>query len=165
MKQACYWGRFNPPHHGHMNMIKKILKESDELILVVGAKEKKNTKRNPFSGRERVKMMKAFLKEGKIPSKKIKIITIKDGPSWKDARRKFLKKCPNANVIYTDKKRVIKHLGDKMKIKIIKREGEISSTKIRKAIAENKDYSNLTGKSVIKLIKKYKGEKRITKHI
>jgi len=55
--RGIYWGRFNPPHKGHLQLIKKILREVDNLIIVVGSAQEKNTKRNPFSGKERKKMI------------------------------------------------------------------------------------------------------------
>jgi nicotinamide-nucleotide adenylyltransferase len=158
--KGCYWGRFNPPHKGHLGLIKKILKEVDELYIVIGTAQEKNTKRNPFSGEERKSMIKNFLKEEKIPLKKIKIISLKDGPTWAETRKRFLKNFPNLDIIYTDKKRVIKHIKN-IKIKKIRRVGGISSTKIRNNIANNRKWEHLTGDSVAKIIKKINRIKRI----
>ena len=161
MKVACYWGRFNPPHKGHMKVIKNILKKVDKIEIVIGAKEKKDTKRNPFSGEERVKMMKAYLKEERIPVQRARVITIPDGKTWEEARQMLLKKCPKANIIFTDKKRVINTLGKVLEVRKIRRTGNISSTRIRNAIKKDKKWKHLTGRSVAKIIEDKKWVERI----
>ena len=69
---GVYWGRFNPPHYGHLRLIKKLVREVDILIVAVGSAEDKNTKRNPFSGGERAQMMRAFLREEDVLRVKVR---------------------------------------------------------------------------------------------
>jgi nicotinamide-nucleotide adenylyltransferase len=156
---GLYWGRFNPPHKGHMNLIKNLLKETDKLIIAVGSAKKSNTKRNPFSGTERVKLMKRYLKEEKI--KNVKVIPVPDGKSMSAGIKNLINECPKFDVLYTDKETIIKLI--KTKTKRIHRVGKISSTQIRDAIAHDKEWEHLTGKSVVKIIKKLKGIERIKK--
>ena len=160
---GLYWGRFNPPHKGHLKLIKKILKEVDILIIAIGSAEFKNTKRNPFDGNEKKKMIEAYLKEGKIDTKKINVIAVPDGKSFSSAINNVFQFCGNFDVLYTDKKTIINLIEKKIKVKRIKRAGTISSTQIRDAIANDQKWEHLTGKSVAKLIKKFKGIERIKK--
>jgi len=160
---GVYWGRFNPPHKGHLQLIRKILKEVDSLIIVIGSSQEKNTKRNPFSGKERKEMMEAYLKEIKIDMKRVKVIPIKDKTSHKIWFKELISKCGKFDVVYTDKEAVIKIIGNKYTIRRIVRRGTISATKIRDAIAEDKKWEHLTGKSVARLIKKFNGVERIKK--
>jgi len=158
---GIYWGRFNPPHKGHLNLIKKILKEVDFLIIVIGSAQEKNTKRNPFNGRKRKEMMESYLKEIKVDSKKVKVITMKDGKSYMSSFKEVISKCGKFDVVYADKESIIKAIGNRFKVRRIDRKGNFSATRIRKAIANNKKWEFLTGKSVVKLIKKFNGIKRI----
>ena len=160
---GLYWGRFNPPHKGHLSLIKKLIKEVDYLIIAIGSAEFRNTKRNPFDGNERKIMMKAYLKEKKLPIRRIKIIPIPDGKSFSSGINNLFRLCGKFDVLYTDKKTIIDLIKNKVKIKRIKRKGRISSTQIRDAIANNKSWENLTGKSVVKIINKLNGIKRIKK--
>ena len=160
---GLYWGRFNPPHKGHLQLIKKILKEVDKLIIAVGSAEFKNTKRNPFNGIERKKMIEAYLKEERIDMKKVNVIAINDGKSFSSAIKNIFKRCGNFDVLYTDKKSIIELIKNKVKVKKINRTGTISSTQIRDSIANNQNWKHLTGKSVAMLIKKFKGIERIKK--
>ena len=160
---GVYWGRFNPPHKGHLQLIKKILNEVDSLIIVIGSSQEKNTKRNPFSGKERKIMMEAYLKESIIDLKRVKVIIIEDKPTYTSSFKELMARCGNFDVVYADKVAVIKAIGKKFKIRKIKRIGFISATRIRDAIAKDKRWEHLTGKSVAGLIKKFKGTKRIKK--
>ncbi|HDH28034.1 MAG TPA: nicotinamide-nucleotide adenylyltransferase, partial [Euryarchaeota archaeon] len=51
--RALLIGRFQPFHKGHLAVIKKILSEADELIIVVGSSQHRGAVENPFSADER----------------------------------------------------------------------------------------------------------------
>ncbi len=158
---GLYWGRFNPPHKGHLELIKKLLTEADKLIIAIGSAEFKNTRRNPFDGKERKQMMEAYLKEEGIDTNRIKVIPVPDGRSFSSAVNNLFELCGKFDAIYTDKEAIIRLIKSKSRIKRIKRAGTISSTKIRNAIANDKEWEHLTGKSVAKLIKRFRGIERI----
>ena len=56
--RALLIGRFQPFHKGHLAVIKKILGEADELIIVVGSSQHRDVVENPFSAEERVEMIR-----------------------------------------------------------------------------------------------------------
>ena len=58
---GVYWGRFNPPHQGHLSVIRKF-KDKCNLVVAIGSSEHKNERTNPFSGAERKEMMEAYLR-------------------------------------------------------------------------------------------------------
>jgi len=159
--KSVYWGRFNPPHKGHLKIIKKILKQSEKLIVAIGGAQEKNTKRNPFSGLERKKLMEAYLAENNINTDCIKIVTINDGKSFASSVKNLFDKCNSFDVLYTDKESIIALVEKKIRIKRIIRTGSISSTKIRDAIANDKKWEHMTGVSVARMVKDIKGVERI----
>jgi len=161
--KAVYWGRFNPPHKGHLKVIKSILKQVDQLVIVIGSAQEKNTKRNPFSGSERKKLMEAYLNEENIETSRVKVLFVDDGKSFSSSLKNLLAKCEPFDVLYTDKQSIIGLAEKKVKIKKITRTGTISSTKIRDAIASNKKWEHLTGSAVAKMIKDIRGIERIKK--
>jgi nicotinamide-nucleotide adenylyltransferase len=150
--KAVYWGRFNPPHYGHINLIKKILREVDSLVVAIGEATTKNEKRNPFSGSERKRMMEAFLREKKV--KRVKVVLVPTTKSFSESVKKLFEVCPRFDVMYADKEIVIRKVKGKVKVRRIKRVGTISATKIRDAIAYDKNWEHLTGKSVARIIRK-----------
>ena len=48
MKRGVFVGRFQPFHKGHLEFIKKILKEVEELIIIVGSSQFSHRIDNPF---------------------------------------------------------------------------------------------------------------------
>jgi nicotinamide-nucleotide adenylyltransferase len=67
MKRGLYIGRFQPFHLGHFNTLKEIeaMELVDELIIAVGSSLTSYTPRNPFSGGERLDMIRPAV-EGKF---------------------------------------------------------------------------------------------------
>jgi nicotinamide-nucleotide adenylyltransferase len=161
MMIGVYWGRFNPPHNGHMNLVKKILGEVDLLIIAIGEATTKNEKRNPFSGSERKRMFEAFLREEKL--RRVKIVLVPTTKSFSESVKKLFEVCPKFDVLYTDKEIIIRKIKHKVGIRRIRRIGTVSATQIRDAIANDNGWEHLTGKSVAKIIKKINGIARIKK--
>jgi nicotinamide-nucleotide adenylyltransferase len=172
-----FWGRMNPPHKGHIRLIKKILERVDNLIIVVGASQYENTKRNPFSGYERKKMFEAYLKEEGVDIDRVMIIPLPDiEASIEKAVRYVIRNVPRFNVAFSThelkeqrdwtKDEVDRIFAEEMKkrnIRIVKfrRTGTLSSTKIGDAIAYGNEWEHLTGKSVAEIIKGLDGINRI----
>jgi len=74
---GVYWGRFNPPHKGHLAMIQRFRK-SCRLTVAIGSSEHRDERENPFSGRERKEMMEALLHESRIGD--VRVVVLRDGP-------------------------------------------------------------------------------------
>ncbi len=83
MSTALYVGRFQPPHRGHISVIKEILKNFDRVIIGIGSAQQKNTANNPFSAAERIKMLKLSLQDENLPLGGFAFIKIND--SFDDA--------------------------------------------------------------------------------
>jgi cytidyltransferase-like protein len=94
---GVYWGRFNPPHKGHIALVRRLVTKVDLLTIAVGSAESKNTKRNPFSGDERVEMLKSYLREQDVKVKDF--IAVKDGDSWASSIDSLLEKCGKFDVL------------------------------------------------------------------
>lgn len=78
MKRGLYVGRFQPPHKGHIEVVKDIMEEVEELIIVVGSAQESHTFENPFTAGERIYMLKEALKEEGLDLSRIYIIPILD---------------------------------------------------------------------------------------
>ena len=156
---GVYWGRFNPPHKEHISLVKRLVKKVDLLIVAVGSAESKNTKRNPFSGDQRVEMLKSYLREQGIKVKDV--VAVKDGDSWTSSIDNLFEKCGKFEVLFTDHKTIAKLVGNRVKVVCFERRSNISSTLIRDSIAKGEKWENLTGKSVVSLIRRFDGIARI----
>lgn len=61
MTRTLFIGRFQPFHKGHLAMVKKILQDSDELVIGIGSAQYSHTGENPFTAGERFEMIKRSL--------------------------------------------------------------------------------------------------------
>lgn len=71
-------GRFQPPHLGHLELIKYALEKVDELIIIIAAAQISHTKKNPLTAGERVLLLKTMLENGEIPASKYYLIPAQD---------------------------------------------------------------------------------------
>jgi nicotinamide-nucleotide adenylyltransferase len=69
-------GRFQPLHKGHLLVIREVLAQCDELIIVIGSAEDSHTDRNPFTAGERYQMLISSLTPQELA--RIFIIPIRD---------------------------------------------------------------------------------------
>jgi nicotinamide-nucleotide adenylyltransferase len=156
---GVYWGRFNPPHRGHIALIRRLVKKVDYLIIAIGNAEVRNTKRNPFSGAERAAMMKSYLRERGI--RVWRVVEVKDGDTWPSSISNLFERCGRFDVLFTDHEVIANLIGARAKVVAFKRRGKVSSTLIRDYIARGKKWETLTGRSVVTLIRQYDGINRI----
>ena len=160
MTRALFIGRFQPFHNGHLAVVNDILKNFDEVIIGIGSSQEKNTFENPFSYNERKKMISNTLKNFKIKNFKIfPIPDLYDDVKWISY---ILKNLPKFEMAYSGNEWTIrcfkKHKIKSKKIKLLK---GINSTKIRKLMAQNKNWENLVPKEISGYINKIKGMGRI----
>lgn len=59
---GVFIGRMQPPHAGHISVIKKMIKENDEIVILFGSSLSVRDSKNPFHWRERATMVMTELK-------------------------------------------------------------------------------------------------------
>jgi nicotinamide-nucleotide adenylyltransferase len=160
LSTGVYWGRFNPPHKGHLRVIRKLTK-SWNLVVAIGSSEHRDERRNPFSGAERKRMMESYLKELEIRG--VRVVSLKDGRSEAWAIDNLIKKCkPDVVFLSNEKRELAKLARQKVRVVVFRRTGRISSTQVRDSIASGEGrWTQLTGRSVAKLIVEVGGIRRI----
>ena len=78
VKRGVFVGRFQPFHNGHLEVIKKIVDEVDELVIIVGSSQYSHRLDNPFTAGERITMIRKALEEEGIQLSRIWIIPVPD---------------------------------------------------------------------------------------
>jgi len=106
-----------------------------------------------------VKMLKGYLKEQDI--KVEDVVAVEDGNSWASSIDNLFEKCGKFEILFTDHKTIARLVGNRVKVVSFERKGDISSTLMRDSIAKGEEWENLTGKSVVSLIRRFDGIARI----
>jgi nicotinamide-nucleotide adenylyltransferase len=164
MNRGIFVGRFQPFHKGHIAVIKKIMNEVDELIIIVGSSQYSHTLDNPFTAGERITMIRMALEEERIQLSKIWIIPVPDVHQhalWVSQIKGY---SPEFNIVYANEpltRRLFLESGFRVKpMQLINRD-DYMATKIRNQITTKGNWEELVPKSVAKYIKDIKGDRRI----
>lgn len=149
---------------GHVEAIKHILSENEEVIIVVGSAQYSHTFENPFTAGERIEMVRMALEEAGIDLRKVLIIPVPDVGSHSMWVAHVKSLVPSFQTVYTNNPLVtqlFREAGYEVKpIEMFRRE-ELIATRIRKMMLEDGDWRQLVPKSVAQFIDRIEGTKRL----
>ncbi len=162
---ALFIGRFQPLHHGHIYVIKEILKTYKKIKIGIGSSQLSHTLNDPFSSEERKEFIRVALKKRNISPKKFEIYEIPDifnAKKWVDHVISIVGEF-NSVVSNSD---WVRELFFKKGIKVEKKitifKNNFNGNNIRKSIIQNnKKWKTLMPKEVVELIQEYNGVNRI----
>lgn len=157
-------GRYQPFHKGHLEVIKRILEEVDELIIGIGSAQTSHTLDNPFTAGERISMISAVLKGNGLAERCPYIIPIND--VWNNALwvRHVRSLAPLFEVVYTGNplaKRLFVEEGIPVKTPAMFDRFKYSGTEIRRRILEGMQWEDLVPEPVVRVIYEIGGVERI----
>ena len=164
VRRGLYVGRFQPFHKGHLEAIKDVLKEVDELVIVIGSAQYSHRKDNPFTAGERVTMIRKALEEAEIPAARWWIVPVPDVHVHMVWVAEVVGYVPKFDVVYSNEpltKRLFLEAGFKVKSFPLHKRGVYSATEIRERMLNGKDWKKLVPKSVAKFIEQIGGVKRL----
>lgn len=157
-------GRFQPFHLGHLDLVKKILAENDEIIIAVTSSQFNYLVKDPFTAGERVEMIHHALKDDHVDMSKCFIIPIENQfniATWSAYLKSIL---PKFDRVYSGNDYVHMLLADSgidvIKPKFLDR-GKYNATSIRKMMVQDNDWQRLVPKAVAKIIEKINGVNRL----
>jgi nicotinamide-nucleotide adenylyltransferase len=163
-KRGLYVGRFQPFHLGHLSAIKEVLKEADELVVVIGSAQYSHNFNNPFTAGERLVMVRKALEESGVDSGKVWIVPVPDvhlHMMWVSSVEGYT---PHFDVVYSNEpltRRLFTEAGYQVKpIRFFDRK-DYSSTEIREKMVKDENWEKLVPKSVRTLIKEIDGVNRL----
>jgi len=164
MKRGIFVGRFSPFHLGHLERVKLILKQVDELIIAIGSAQQSHTLSNPFTSGERLFMIHKTLQSEKIPLEKIYLIPIYDifrNPVWVNHLQSF---CPSFSVVFTNNsliRRLFSESGFEVESPELVKRTVYKGSHIRQLMIDGEKWENLVPSSVFEIIKSIDGVERI----
>jgi len=171
--RAFFIGRFQPCHNGHIEVVREILKEVDELIIGIGSAQESHTLENPFTAGERILMVSKAIDELMVKMvgnkeiltpKKVYIIPLEDiyrNSLWVSH---VVSMVPPFNIVYSNNPLVIrlfKEAGIRVKSTKFYRRVDYQGTEIRKKMIEGEEWKKFVPKCVAKIIEEINGVERI----
>lgn len=160
-------GRMQPIHEGHMDVIRRILNEVDEVIIGIGSAQISHTLKDPFTAGERTMMINKALSENGIAPNKYYITPIQDvarNSLWV-AQVKML--TPPFKIIYSGNplvQRLFIEAGYKVTNPPPFNREIYSGTEVRNRILKGNDWKSLVPSPVVDVIQEIDGVNRI-RHI
>jgi len=164
VRRGLFVGRFQPFHKGHLEVTKRILKEVDELVIVVGSAQYSHRLDNPFTAGERITMIREALREEEIPLSRIWIIPVPDVHRHALWVSEIVCYSPKFDVVYANEPlthRLFLEAGFRVEtMPFIKREVYLA-TEIRKRMLTEENWKELVPRSVAKFIEEIDGHSRL----
>ncbi|MEM3626576.1 MAG: nicotinamide-nucleotide adenylyltransferase [Candidatus Bathyarchaeia archaeon] len=164
VKRGLYVGRFQPFHMGHLNAIRDILNEVEELVIVIGSAQYSHNINNPFTSGERMVMIRRALEEVGMDCSKVWIVPVPDvhlHMMWVSAVEGYT---PRFEIVYSNEpltRRLFIEAGYKVKPVRFYERKLYSSTEIRRRIINGENWEELVPKSVAAFIKEIDGVNRL----
>lgn len=162
--RGLYVGRFQPFHNGHLDAIKYVLQNIDELIVVIGSAQYSHNNHNPFTAGERIAMIRQALLEANVNLDKLWIVPVPDvhlHMLWVSAVEGYT---PKFTTVYSNEpltRRLFMEAGYKVNdLPLFDRKVYIS-TLIRENMIKNKNWTTLVPKAVATFINEIDGVNRL----
>ena len=157
-------GRFQPFHKGHLALVKQILAECDEVVIVLTGSQFNYIEKDPFTSGERIEMIHQSITEEGIDLSRCFLVAIENQSNvatWASYLKSAL---PHFDKVYSGNDYVVMLLADSgyqvVSPKFLERE-KYNATKIRSMITNDDEWQNLVPPAVSKIIKKINGVTRI----
>ena len=162
-ERGLYVGRFQPFHKGHLEAIKEVLDEIEELVIVIGSAQYSHNINNPFTAGERLVMIRHALQEAGIEYSKLWIVPVPDvhlQMLWVSALEGYT---PRFNVVYSNEpltRRLFTEAGYRVKsVRFFERK-IFTSTLVRERMLKDQNWTTLVPKSVAEFINEIDGVNR-----
>jgi len=158
-------GRFQPFHLGHLDLVKQILNECDEVIIAITSSQFNYLEKDPFTAGERIEMIHNSLKDSSLDLNKIFVVSLENQfnvATWASYLKSAL---PHFDKVYSGNDYVSMLLSDSG-IDVVKpvflNRVKFNATKIRNMIITNNDWKESVPTAVYELLVKINAKNRLT---
>ena len=157
-------GRMQPVHNGHMEVIKQILSEVDEIVIGIGSAQLSHEVKDPFTAGERIMMMSQALSDEGIDSSRYYIIPMQDinfNAVWVSHVKMLT---PPFSVVYSGNplvKQLFSEEGFDVRQPPLYDRLHLSGTEVRRRILNDENWAELVPEATVELIGEIGGVERI----
>ena len=158
-------GRFQPFHLGHLDLVRQILDECDEIIIAVTSSQFNYLKKDPFTAGERIEMIHSSLKNASFDLTRCFIISLENQfnvSMWASYLESAL---PRFDKVYSGNDYVSMLLSDSgipVVTPVFYDVTQYNATRIRKMIISGEDWKELVPDAVYGLLTKIDAKNRLT---
>ncbi len=157
-------GRMQPVHNGHMEVIKRILEEVDEIVIGIGSAQLSHEVKDPFTAGERVLMMTQALAEIDVDPSRYYIIPMQDinfNAIWASHVKMLT---PPFSIVYSGNplvKQLFAEEGYEVRQPPLYDRIHLSGTEVRRRILKDENWQELVPKATADLLKEIDGVNRL----
>lgn len=157
-------GRMQPIHKGHIQVIKKILEEVDEIVIGIGSAQLSHELKDPFTAGERIVMVTQALAEENIDPSRYYIIPMEDinfNAIWA-AHVKMM--TPPFSIVYSGNplvKQLFSEEGYEVKNPPLFDRIHLSGSEVRRRILNDENWQELVLDSTVEVMEEINGVERI----
>ena len=157
-------GRFQPFHMGHLDVVRQVLSECDEVIIAITSSQFNYLEKDPFTAGERIEMIHNSIKDSDIDLSSCIIVGIENQfniATWVSYLKSVL---PKFDKVYSGNDYVSMLLADsKIQVvspKFLDRE-KYNATRIRNMMINDKNWKEFVPNAVTKIIESVDGINRL----
>ena len=157
-------GRMQPVHNGHMEVIKQILSEVDEIIIGIGSAQLSHEIKDPFTAGERIVMMNQALADSGIDPSRYYIIPMQDinfNAIWAAHEKKLT---PPISIVYSGNplgKQLFSEEGYEVRQPLLYDRLHLSGSEVRRRILNDENWEELVPKATQELLDEINGVERL----
>jgi nicotinamide-nucleotide adenylyltransferase len=159
--RAFYIGRFQPYHLGHQEVLEKIARECEEIIVGVGSAQLSHTFSDPFTAGERILMIMRSLADINVLFYVIPIEDIRRNAIWVSH---VMTMTPPFDVVYTNNPYVVRlfnEAGFDVKSSPLYQREKYSGSEIRRKMLNDEPWEQLVPQVVAEIISQIDGVNRL----
>jgi nicotinamide-nucleotide adenylyltransferase len=164
VNRGLYVGRFQPFHLGHLESIKTVLEDVDEVVIAIGSAQYSHNINNPFTAGERLVMIRRALQEAEIDYSRVWVVPVPDvhlHMLWVAALEGYT---PSFKAVYSNEpltRRLFMEAGYKVKrIRFFERK-DYNSTLVREKMLKDDSWTTLVPMRVAEFIREIDGVNRL----
>ena len=157
-------GRMQPVHNGHMEVIKRILEEVDEIVIGIGSAQLSHEVKDPFTAGERVVMMNQALAEIDVDPSRYYIIPMQDinfNAIWVSHVKMLT---PPFSILYSGNplvKQLFSEEGYEVRQPPLYDRLNLSGTEVRRRILKDENWQELVPNATVELLREIDGVNRL----
>jgi nicotinamide-nucleotide adenylyltransferase len=161
MTRGCFVGRFQPFHLGHRRVVASATDDVDELVVVIGSAGASHSVHDPFTGGERVEMVRRALSGLDLVTYAVPVEDVDRHAIWVSHVESMT---PAFDAVYANNPlvtRLFEEAGHDVRDVDMYDRDRLEGTRIREAMVEDEEWQHLVPDPVVSVIREIGGVERI----